>query len=664
MGSHNSLAEGETEVYLSLFIAIHNDVAGASAATSIQIERDVATLRRRLNAEGLEFLTRTLPKLGKAVDSALANCTPLQFAGFKSLPKTQYPIFLGWLFKEVFDTNGYERCEASGTTDPRRISVALGHLRQLLYLFYKLELPYTAEQENKVIRDFVETDRSTSFNFEGLSISDKNVCSIAKHLIHTVLSEELNVSSELIPRHGPGSVATGEKPHDKPYFKRWYRALDECFPYEKYFFYNANHFSDGLDRFHTWESLEAGTAKVVLVPKDSRGPRIISCEPLEYQWIQQGVMRPIVKRLESHLLTKGRINFLDQTINRTLALLGSSTGEWVTLDMKEASDRVLTNHIEYFFPETWKKILLASRSVATTLPDGSVIRLRKFAPMGSALCFPVEALLFWAMTVAAIKNANIGGEPLETVARSVFVFGDDIIVRQKDHLPVLSALPKIGLQFNLSKCCVAGFFRESCGCDAHRGIDVTPLKIKRRWCHHLAGSDHVSWVEYHNSLADRGYFEAADYLARKILATRQTPWANNPGSACPCLIDPRKNAVQENKRQGLRRRYNTSTCNYEVYAWTARPAAYTAGAPGWEELLRVTALCCKASDLEFSPDGEFIRDEDKQNVDLGLRWLRSRLALSMREEIDYLPTPSLVRACQYTARRSVIQKRRWARVIL
>jgi hypothetical protein len=662
MGTHNSLGTEEASFYLSLFITIHNDVAGASAATSIEIERDVATLRRRFDAEGIAFLTRTLPRLGKAVDSALSNSTPLQFAGFKSLPKTQYPIFMGWLFRIVFDTNGYERCEASGTTDPRRVSVALGHLRQLLYLLYKLELPYTEEQEDKVLRDFVHTDKSTSFNLDALSVCDKNVCSLAKHLIHTVLSEGLNCS-ELIPRHGPGAVATGEKPHEKPYFKRWYRALDECFPYEKYFFYNANHFSDNLDGFYTWESEEAGTAKVVLVPKDSRGPRIISCEPLEYQWIQQGIMKQVVKRLSSHQLTRGRINFRDQTINRSLALRGSSTGEWVTLDMKEASDRVLTSHIEYFFPETWKKILLASRSVATKLPDGSVIRLRKFAPMGSALCFPVEALLFWAMTVAAIKNANIGGEPLETVARTVFVFGDDIIVRQKDHLPVLSALPKIGLQFNLSKCCVSGFFRESCGCDAHRGIDVTPLKIKRRWCHHLAGSDHVSWVEYHNSLADRGYFEAADYLARKILATRQTPWANNPGSACPCLIDPRKNAVHENKLQGLKTRFSPRSHCYEVYAWTARPAKYIAGAPGWEELLRVTTLCCKASDLD-TPDGEFTRDEDKQNEDLGHRWLKSRLALSTKAEVDYLPTSSLVRACQYTARRSVIQTRRWARVIL
>jgi hypothetical protein len=527
-------------------------------------------------------------------------------------------------------------------------------------MFYKLELPYTTAQETEVLKTFVETDKATSFNYENLSSGDKNALRIARHLIHTVLGEKCDVEA-IVPRHGPGAVSTGEKPHEKMRFKRFYRALDQVFPYPEYFFYNATHYKDDIKNFYeTWSPHEAGTAKVVLVPKDSRGPRLISCEPLEYQWIQQGMMSKIVKIIESHPLTRGRVNFRDQTINRRMALLGSRSGRWVTLDMKEASDRVLTSHIEYLFPEMWKRTLMACRSVATKLPDGTVLPLRKFAPMGSALCFPVEALVFWALTAAAIKNTNMGLVALERAARSVFVFGDDIIIRQKDHLPVMQLLPKVGLLFNPGKCCVAGHFRESCGCDAYHGIDVTPLKIKRRWCHHLAGTSHVSWVEYHNSLAERGYFEAASLVAGEIQRARITPWANHLGSACPCLIDPRKNAVQENRSLGLRTRFEQSKRldkpnyqTYEVYAWTARPVKYMTGAPGWGEMLRIASHKVTTRDLELQINYlQYLYDCDAD------------LAPAHHKSINNRPLGDMVTAYQYTVRRLVTQKRRWARVIL
>jgi len=657
-GIQNSLGATELLFYRRLFFASYTDVASASAATDIEIERDKAYIASRLDAEGVSFLTKTLPKLGKAVDLALSSGTSLLCPGLSKAKGSQLPKLMGWLFKEVFDESGSERSDASEPSALVKRGAALGYLRQLLFMFYKLELPYTSDQEMKVINTFIETDRATHFDFEKLDSVDRNALRIAKHLIHTVLTEECDVEG-VIPRHGPGAVATGEKCHEKMRFKRYYRALDQVFPYPEYFFYNANHFSDCCKDFYTWDALEAGTAKVVLVPKDSRGPRLISCEPLEYQWIQQGLMSKIVKIIEHHPLTRGRINFRDQTINRRMALSGSKSGRWVTLDMKEASDRVLTSHIEYLFPEMWKRTLLACRTTATTLPDVTVIRLRKFAPMGSAICFPVEALIFWALTAAAIKNTNIGLTSLERVARSVFVFGDDIVVRKQDHLPTMQLLPKVGLLFNEGKCCTSGFFRESCGCDAYHGIDVTPLKIKRRWCHHLTGTSHVSWCEYHNSLAERGYFEAASFVAEEIQRARVTPWANYPGSACPCLIDPRKNAVQENKRLNLKTRFENPKRDkpnyqvYEVYAWTARPVTYVTGAPGWGEMLRVASHKVQTEELMLQTNYlQYLYDRD------------SDLAPARHKLLYQESLGDMVAAYQYTVRRRVTQKRRWARVIL
>jgi hypothetical protein len=76
-------------------------------------------------------------------------------------------------------------------------------------------------------------------------------------------------------------------------------------------------------------------ARVCLVPKDSRGPRIISCEPAELMFIQQGIMRKLYSHLETHHLTAGQINFTDQSINRNLALLASNAKEtWPRLTFR------------------------------------------------------------------------------------------------------------------------------------------------------------------------------------------------------------------------------------------------------------------------------------------------------------------------------------------
>lgn len=51
--------------------------------TSKSLRRDIETVRSRTASEGLSFLTKTLPKLGKALDEALECSTlsvPAEFA--------------------------------------------------------------------------------------------------------------------------------------------------------------------------------------------------------------------------------------------------------------------------------------------------------------------------------------------------------------------------------------------------------------------------------------------------------------------------------------------------------------------------------------------------------------------------------------------------------
>ena len=80
MSNHNSLLE----FYLQLYLRLHRDVAGAHASViTTEYARDVQTIERRARSEGLSFFTKTLPRLGKAVDSALSNGDMLQFTSFK-----------------------------------------------------------------------------------------------------------------------------------------------------------------------------------------------------------------------------------------------------------------------------------------------------------------------------------------------------------------------------------------------------------------------------------------------------------------------------------------------------------------------------------------------------------------------------------------------------
>jgi hypothetical protein len=273
-------------------------------------------------------------------------------------------------------------------------------------------------------------------------------------------------------------------------------------------FVNADHLCDTLHEFARVEEKESD-AQVVLVPKDSRGPRVISCEPLENQWLQQGIMRKLVSWIERHPLTRNDIRFTDQEPNRMAAIAGSYHGQLATLDLKEASDRVSVWLVEQLFPEPLLGALLATRSLATRLPDGEVLPLAKFAPMGSACCFPVLATCVWALLRAGSAGAD---------GKTVFVYGDDVIVETAEAEHAIEQLETFGLHVNRDKSCTSGLFRESCGMDAYNGVNVTPVRFRTVWSSEPAAGHYASWIAYANSLWHGGYRTSANYIADRMQA--------------------------------------------------------------------------------------------------------------------------------------------------
>lgn len=346
-------------------------------------------------------------------------------------------------------------------------------LRQLLLFCYKVELEPTNEQLSEAQASFVETDRmcgvwSAAFS----SMPEHPLIRIARQIVLRVICR--GDWSEIVPSHGPGAVYPSFKPWNKSCFRSIYRPIEEKYPFTSYFC--------GIPSFWdrwVWHgdaqltSEDTIRARLVSVPKDSRGPRLICVHPKEAIWVQQGQRRVLEDLITRHPLTRGRINFTDQTVNGNLALESSRSRKLVTIDLKEASDRISCSLVRALFGAHAYEWLSCSRASEVRLLDTRVITLQKWAPMGNCLTFPVQSLLFYSIVRAGIFCHY--GE----ICNDVYVFGDDILFPSKYYDGAVWALVMCGLVPNMSKTFRTGFFRESCGVDAYRGVDVTPLRMKQ-----------------------------------------------------------------------------------------------------------------------------------------------------------------------------------------
>lgn len=459
---------------------------------------DQKKFEKRLKSEGLTYVTKLLPSLSKSLLRGLETGTFLLPLGFKRIKESRLPMFLHGLFSLVFQDDGSLRSEPDEN--------AIFFILQFCNLIYKLDLPHSKTVEEKFIEDFKRVDQElASYDFW----SYDPILEEANRIMIDILKgfDPMDIT----PKHGPGSVATGERYEKKWNFKRKYRTLHKVYPYYEYFVPSRSTLLDSLTWYRSLEELDNGCAKVHLVPKDSRGPRIISMEPLEYQFIQQGLSKALVGFLETRSPAKGFVNFTDQKINGQLALANSITQSYATLDMKEASDRVSLGLVKRLFCGTGiLKHLLSTRTSETKLPSGEVIRLNKFAPMGSALCFPVEALCFYSLAKAVQKMWKIRGD--------VFVYGDDIIVPKRLVPYLFDLFPNYGLKFNEDKCFFRGKFRESCGVEAYNGVNVTPWKIRHLWPRTTRDAFGIaSVVALINQFYTGGLWRTARFLERKFV---------------------------------------------------------------------------------------------------------------------------------------------------
>jgi hypothetical protein len=206
-------------------------------------------------------------------------------------------------------------------------------------------------------------------------------------------------------------------------------------------------------------------------------------------------------------LTKGKINFTDQSVNSKIALESSASRSFATIDLKDASDCLSLKLFRFLFGGA-SKFFESCRATDIKLLDGRVHQLRKYAPMGNATVFPVESLVFWAVVRSGILCYY--GETCD----DVYVFGDDIAVPTKFYDGAIKALVRAGFKPNPNKCFSRGLFRESCGVDAFNGIDVTPHRIKKHGMKSL--SQLVSACSLAKNMRMDGYEETASLLYYEV----------------------------------------------------------------------------------------------------------------------------------------------------
>ena len=419
--------------------------------TYVSLLADVAHLSGfseiRGSYEGLQWCLNEAPKLEKLVLHALETNESLDLEAFPT-----------WLRRLV---------AASLQGDAVRLRL----LRQLLLFCYKASVTHDKATTEKAFQGFLEVNSSVGrFGADLARVSPRLLNRTRQH-VQSVLYRFR--PEAIVPGHGPGAVTTS-----KEAWLHRYDTIETIYPFSDWFCLQNRQHQERWDDLIHGEHIEA---KLIAVPKDTRGPRLICVHPAESIWIQQGLRRELersisVPRTSNGPWPSGHVHFDDQSVNGKIALLSSRSRRYATLDMKEASDRISEPLVQILFGRKYK-YFGCCRAQKFRIPMLGTLRnlvgdIYSYAPMGNATTFPVQSLVFWAICVSSLQCRGFH-QP-----GAVFVFGDDIIIPSECAQFVIDDLEAFGLLVNRTKSFWRGAFRESCGVDAFNGVDVTPVRWK------------------------------------------------------------------------------------------------------------------------------------------------------------------------------------------
>jgi hypothetical protein len=568
--------------YLELVQCIYID-ACTKCIADVSDLRDMATVISRVKDEGISFLTITLPQFASDFERALANgiIDSKLFLNFRK--NRAIPAFLQGMLSQIFDCETGRIYDENSQNWSRDQSTIVEGVRQICLSFKKLEIACSPKREQAALDEFIANERS--FDLFSLSAEEQARFSSVSSMLWDNLVSTI-VLSECTPSHGPGVTAEGLSGNRKFNWRSWHDRLEPYFPLiDCGYPLGTTLDSEELKMVSIVPEDQEQPVRVVLVPKTLKRPRVIAIEPCCVQYAQQGIRTVLYDRIESYWLTRGHVNFRDQSVNQQLAITASTTGLLATIDLSDASDRVPHDLAMEMFRSNpdLQGAIEACRSTSAKLPNGTVIApLRKFASMGSALCFPVEAMYFYTVCVVALleaQNLPVTQRNIFKVSRGVHVYGDDIIVPSTYAITVLAYLQKYNCKVNTNKTFVSGCFRESCGEDAYAGESVKPVYVRKIVPKNRHQADClVSWVSTANLFYLKGYWRSTTFLFNKlerILGPLPYVLATSPGLGRISYLGYHS-----------AERWNEDLQRFEIKAWVPSPVYRTDKLEGYGALMK------------------------------------------------------------------------------
>jgi len=515
----------------SLILFLQEILADAEIWCRTSTTSDFQTIQRRVEHEGLSFLTITLPNFGQDLQKALDQgfVSDDLFAGFKR--KGGLPQFLGGFLRLVFDSK--KGCLLSEPS----IEV-IRTLRQITLMWAKINVPCSDTRVVSAIRRYVECEKDLRESHEHLSSKDlEEFCRIGNLLWADSLSraDKSVYDKGIIPKHGPGATADRLKGNSKWRQTEWSERLDRVFPFGEHLASSWRFFQD-LANVSILEPGAERPVRVITVPKTLKSPRIIAIEPSCMQYVQQGLLATIEKSIQADDRAWTFIGWASQVPNQHLAWKGSKYQTLATLDLSEASDRVSNQLVRLLFRNfgTLADSIDSSRSRKADVPGHGVIRLAKFASMGSALCFPIESMVFLTLVFVGIERElrhPISQKEISSFLGKVRVYGDDIVIPVEYVQSVSNVLSTFGLKVNVDKSFWNGKFRESCGKDYYDGEDVTVIKVRNLFPTSLTdGSKIISALSLRNQLYFVGFWRSVSFLDRMLEGILPLPYISERSS--------------------------------------------------------------------------------------------------------------------------------------
>jgi hypothetical protein len=477
------------------------------------LDRDIVTIKARFEHEGISFLAVTLSSLRDALDRGLASGRFSCPSSFRKLKGKAIPRLFSGLLSKVFNPT-------TGLLEQSPHIGAIKCLREVLSLFKKVRTSSSREvllHEKARSTFWGAEDYLQRFTFDEGRLQYLQSCAkFTLRGLHVWKPEEGSY------RNGPGAVYEKVKPNQKWECLHRFLMQEDCD-------LTGYGLGDYLSSLKTEEILglpdeansftsSRGFARLITVPKSSTSRRTITVEPVLNMFLQQGLNTGLRDEISRCPILRNSLALTDQSENQKLALIGSRTGEYATLDLKSASDLLSLTVVEAVFGgfKGFYSRMIDSRTPEVVDDKNYHQRLLKFAGMGNALTFPTQSVCFAVIAIASILHSQ-GKRPtywnVKATSRQVRVFGDDIIIKTEHASQVVCWLESLGLKVNHGKSFTEGNFRESCGLDAFRGYDVTPLYIKDEPEEtQMDASSVAGFVAASNSAWNRGLYYLAGAL--------------------------------------------------------------------------------------------------------------------------------------------------------